>query len=168
MGNEKKPSGNLSLPTIPDFKEPEIDDGNTRVDRVPGNTEVTVVMGYGPTIPSFNVPGLPDNVRIADSNPPSVDDMIADSLHAAVIPQPPTLSFILQAPAYAPTDNSLAPLGSLADHMPPSVHDPADAIPEQAGAGAVQGGRSRAPLILVILAVLVALGVGIAFWRHLL
>jgi hypothetical protein len=167
MGNDKKAGGNLSLPTIPDFKEPEVEDGDTRIDRVTANTEVTVVMGYGPTIPSFSVPGLPDDVRIADNSPPSVDDMIADSLHAAVIPQPPTLSSILRTPAYAPTETSVAPLGSLADHMPPSLRDPADASLD--GAAAVKGGGSRVAVILIILAALVAaVAIVLVFWPHLL
>jgi hypothetical protein len=165
MGNDKRPGGNLSLPTIPNFKEPEIGERDTRVDLGPASTEVTAVMGYGPTIPSFTVPGLPEEVHRAETSPSSVDEMIADSLHAAVIPQPPTLSSILRTPAYAPTETPLAPLVSLADDMPPAGRDLADASSDEAAM--VRGRRSRIAVILVVLAVLGAVAAVLVLLPHL-
>jgi hypothetical protein len=132
MTNDDKPGPNgpnLSMATIPDLMRAEIREGTPTSD------------GPGP-----EPAGVP------------VDDLITDSLRAAVVLQrPPTISSLLGVPVQRIESPSTEPLGSLADQIPPSERDApaaADANPE------LEKGRSRA-LLWVFLS-MIAAGVVIA------
>ncbi len=172
MANDSKPGANFSMPTIPTVDEQELYEAKTRLGEIPADVremlaqhEAADLGMSAPTIPSFTVPGLPGEER-QDSVPSSglVNDLIAESLQqAAVRPRNPTISSILGGPTPLPMEVSRTPLQSLADQIPPSIRGAAP-VPgaTEDPAAELAPRRSRAARMVVIF-LLVALGLAIAF-----